>query len=47
MRTEGWVPVETRWLNAMQVDLLASKLTSEDIDAIRNWSEMAGSLLGR
>ena len=46
LRQAGWRPAETRWLEAMTVDLEASNLTPADIDAVRQWSKMAESMLG-
>jgi hypothetical protein len=42
----GWEPVETRWLPAITVDLTTSNLDQDDIDAMRQMSEMAGSMFG-
>ena len=46
LRAKGWQPVETRWLPAISVDLEASALTPEDIQAIKGWTDMAGSMFG-
>ena len=43
---KGWQPVETRWLDAIGVNLAASKLTAEDLAAVRQWSEQAGAMFG-
>jgi uncharacterized membrane protein YgcG len=42
----GWEAVETRWLPAITVDLTTSNLDQDDIDAMRQMSEMAGSMFG-
>lgn len=46
LKDVGWEPVETRWLGAISVDLNESNLTADDVDAMRQWSKMAGSMFG-
>ncbi|MCH2136181.1 MAG: hypothetical protein MK101_06320 [Phycisphaerales bacterium] len=46
LQQKGWTPIDTRWLAAISVDLDASNLTADDVDAMREWSKMAGSMFG-
>ena len=46
LRDAGWEPVETRWLPAITIDFDTSNLDQDDIDAMRQMSEMASSMFG-
>ena len=46
LRDAGWDPVETRWFPAITIDFDASNLDQDDIDAMRQMSEMASSMFG-